>query len=122
MLDYEKIKREFAHTLSNKLEEDPNGRGQFESAFYHEVKYAYETGLNDGRQARVAHDASLDEIALSTSRNLMPLMTGSIKELCQLQAKIQIAVREALDKVHNAIELTGSPLAASPATGGSDVE
>lgn len=61
-------------------------------------------------QARVSCDASLDEIALRTARNLMPLMTGSIKELCQLQAKIQIAVREALDEVPNA---SGKPPAAN---------
>ena len=59
-------------------------------------------------QAKVSRDASLDEIALSTARNLMPMMTGSIKELCQLKAKIQIAVRDALDQVSNAI-VSGLP-------------
>lgn len=52
-------------------------------------------------QALVARSATLDEIALRAARGVMPLMSGSIKELCQLQAKIQIVFREALDEVPN---------------------
>ena len=36
--------------------------------------------------------------------------------------RIDCTCEDALEQAHNATELTGSPLAASPATGGSDVE
>jgi hypothetical protein len=80
------------HTISNQTCTKCQHCGEW-------TNYADDPHHKARMQAMVARSASLDEIALSTARGLMPSMAGSINELCQLQAKIQIAVREALDKV-----------------------
>jgi hypothetical protein len=56
VLDYSQVKKLFADKLAN----DADGTGRFESAFYHTMKFVYEQGVHDGI------DAAMD----STSANI----------------------------------------------------
>lgn len=47
MLDYLEVKKVFADKLAN----DADGIGRFESAFYHTMKHVYYHGVADGRNA-----------------------------------------------------------------------
>lgn len=48
MLDYNEVKKTFADKLAN----DAEGMGRFESAFYHTMQMVYNKGVEDGRLAQ----------------------------------------------------------------------
>lgn len=49
MLDYNEVKKFYAE----KLQEDFNGTGRVESAFYHTMRMVYLKGVEDGAQGAI---------------------------------------------------------------------
>jgi hypothetical protein len=58
MLDYSEVKKVFADKLAN----DSDGIGRFESAFYHTMKMVYLHGVEDGETAARHTDEARDRI------------------------------------------------------------
>lgn len=59
-LDYSDVKRFFADKLAN----DPDGIGRFESAFYHTMKFVYGKGVQDGQESCKAQPNDISNIRI----------------------------------------------------------
>lgn len=72
MIDYSAIKLFFATHLAAKLADDPNGRGQFESAFFHTIeKTSKDTrGENEAQIAALQSDLHVLTTELQITRDI----------------------------------------------------